>query len=58
MKQDNMNQNGITQEYMNTQIIDFYNTYTNFELTEQYTEYMRDGLTPDGMQENPVNNHI
>ena len=46
--------NGINRESMISDIIDFYKTYTNFELTQEQAEYMLDGLSPDGTAENPV----
>ena len=41
--------NGITRESMINEIIDFYKTYTEFELSQTQAEYMLDGLCPDGL---------
>ena len=46
--------NGITRESMINEIIDFYMTYTGYELTETQAGYMLDGLQPDGTAEFPV----
>lgn len=46
--------NGITRESMINEIIDFYKTYTEFELSRTQAEYMLDGLCPDGSAEFPV----
>jgi len=46
--------NGITRESMIDEIIDFYETYTDYELTQTQAEHMLDGLRPDGTAEYPV----
>ena len=46
--------NGITRESMISEIIDFYKTYTEYELNRTQAEYMLDGLQPDGTAEFPV----
>lgn len=46
--------NGITREAMINEIIDFYKTYTDYELNQKQAEYMLDGLCPDGTPEFPV----
>lgn len=46
--------NGITRESMVNEIIDFYKTYTEYELNQEQAEYMLDGLCPDGTAEFPV----
>jgi iron complex transport system substrate-binding protein len=46
--------NGITRESMINEIIDFYKTYTGYELDQSQAEYMLDGLCPDGTAEFPV----
>ncbi|NLL20068.1 MAG: ABC transporter substrate-binding protein [Clostridia bacterium] len=46
--------NGITRESMVDEIIDFYKTYTEIELSQTQAEHMLDGLRPDGMAEFPV----
>ncbi len=46
--------NGITRESMIKEIIDFYKTYTEVELSRTQAEYMLDGLQPDGTAEFPV----
>ena len=45
---------GITRDSMIDEIIDFYKTYTDFELTKTQAEYMLDGLSPEGTAEIPV----
>lgn len=44
-------ENGIDRESMISEIIDFYKTYTGYELTQEQAEYMLDGLGPDGTTE-------
>ncbi len=46
--------NGITRESMINDIIDFYKTYTDYELSQIQAEHMLDGLRPDGTAEYPV----
>ncbi|MDD5014398.1 MAG: ABC transporter substrate-binding protein [Atribacterota bacterium] len=46
--------NGITRESMINGIIDFYKTYTDYELNRTQAENMLDGLRPDGTAEFPV----
>ncbi len=46
--------NDITRDSMIEEIISFYKTYTNFELSRTQAEYMFDGLCPDGTAEFPV----
>lgn len=46
--------NGITRDSMIEEVIDFYKTYTDYELTRAQAEYMLDGLRPDGTAEVPV----
>ena len=46
--------NGITRESMINEIIDFYKTYTDYDLTRTQAEHMLDGLRPDGTAEYPV----
>ncbi len=46
--------NGITRDSMVDEIIDFYKTYTDYELTPVQAGYMLDGLRPDGTAEMPV----
>jgi iron complex transport system substrate-binding protein len=46
--------NGITRDSMVNEIIDFYKTYTNYELSQTQAGYMLDGLCPDGAAEYPV----
>ena len=45
---------GITRESMIKEIIDFYQNYTDFELSPTVAGYMLDGLQPDGTAEFPV----
>jgi iron complex transport system substrate-binding protein len=42
--------NGIDREFMIKEVQNFYETYTDFELTKQQAEYMLDGLSPDGTE--------
>ena len=46
--------NGINRDSMIDEVIDFYKTYTDYELTRTQAEYMLDGLRPDGTAEFPV----
>jgi iron complex transport system substrate-binding protein len=46
--------NGITRETMISEIVDFYKTYTDYELTRTQAEHMLDGLRADGTAEFPV----
>ncbi|NLA26486.1 MAG: ABC transporter substrate-binding protein [Firmicutes bacterium] len=46
--------NGIDRDSMIDEVIDFYKTYTDYELTRTQAEYMLDGLRPDGTAEFPV----
>jgi iron complex transport system substrate-binding protein len=46
---------GITRDSMVQEIIDFYNTYTDFDLTQTQAENMLNGLGPDGTAQFPVN---
>ena len=46
--------NGITRDSMIDEIIEFYKTYTDYELTSAQAGYMFDGLRPDGTAEMPV----
>lgn len=46
--------NGINKDSMLKEVVDFYKTYTNFDLTNQQAEYMLAGLSPDGTAENSV----
>lgn len=46
--------NGITRDSIIDEILDFYKTYTNYELSRTQAEYMLNGLTPDGTAEFPV----
>lgn len=45
---------GITRESMIKEIIDFYQNYTDFELSPTVAGYMLDGFQPDGTTEFPV----
>jgi len=42
--------NGIDRDFMISEIIDFYETYTDFTLTKKQAENMLDGLSPDGVE--------
>jgi iron complex transport system substrate-binding protein len=46
--------NGISKETIIDEAIDFYKTYTNFELSRRQAEYMLVGLGPNGTAEIPV----
>jgi len=46
--------NGITRESMVNEIINFYKTYTNYELNQTQAQNMLDGLQPNGTAEFPV----
>ena len=47
--------NDINRQSMLEEIVNFYLTYTDYELTAEQAEYMLDGLTPFGLAEIPVN---
>lgn len=47
-------ENGINEESMVKEIMDFYKTYTGVEMTEEEAQNMFDGLGPDGSMEYPV----
>ncbi|MDD4323123.1 MAG: ABC transporter substrate-binding protein [Dehalococcoidales bacterium] len=46
--------NGIDRASMISEIVNFYKTYTNYNLSRTQAEYMLDGLQPDGTEEYPV----
>ncbi|MFA5450844.1 MAG: ABC transporter substrate-binding protein [Dehalococcoidales bacterium] len=46
--------NGIDRDSMISEIVNFYKTYTNYDLSRTQAEYMLDGLQPDGTEEFPV----
>jgi len=46
--------NGIDRASMISEIIDFYQTYTDYDLSQTQAEHMLDGLRPDGTEEFPV----
>lgn len=46
--------NGINRDSMISEIVNFYKTYTNYDLSRTQAEYMLDGLQPNGTEEFPV----